>query len=263
MYFCGCDLGSATGKAVIINEEGIVSWAVIGATRSPELTATEVLNEALEKAGLKEADISLIIGTGYGREGVSYIQKNMSEISCHAKGAFSLDPSVRTIIDIGGQDSKVISLNDTGKVSDFQMNDKCAAGTGRFFENMCRVLNCSLDELSAFAMKAEKPCVISKQCGIFAESEVISLLNKGEDISNISAGLHNSVARRILSLANRIGIEETVTVTGGCARNDALVRSLEDVLQLKVTRLPVNPQIIGALGAALYAKEKIGIPHGN
>ena len=258
MYFCGCDLGSATGKAVIIDEERIISWSVTRSTRSPEITATEVLNEALEKAGLKEEDICQIIGTGYGREGVSYIRKNMSEISCHAKGAYTLNPSVRTVVDIGGQDSKVISINDKGKVTDFQMNDKCAAGTGRFFENMCRVLNCSLEELSTFAMKADKPCTISKQCGIFAESEVISLLNNGEDISNISAGLQNSVARRVLSLANRIGIEPAVTMTGGCARNDALVLSLEDVLGLKVSRLPENPQIIGALGAALYAKEKMG-----
>lgn len=258
MYFCGCDLGSATGKAVIIDEERIISWAVIRSTRSPELTATEVLNEALEKAGLKRENINHIIGTGYGREGVSYIQKNISEISCHAKGAFSLDPSVRTIIDIGGQDSKVIALNDKGKVTDFQMNDKCAAGTGRFFEAMCRVLDCSLEELSAFAANADKPCIISKQCGIFAESEVISLLNKGENISNISAGLHDSVARRVLSLANRIGVEPSVTMTGGCANNDALVRQLENVLGLKVSRLSENPQIMGALGAALYAKEKMG-----
>ena len=256
MYFCGCDLGSATGKAVIIDEDRIISWALICSTRSPELTATEVLNEVLKKSGLKREDIRLIIGTGYGREGVSFIEKNMSEISCHAKGAFFLDPAIRTVIDIGGQDSKAISLNTEGKVLDFQMNDKCAAGTGRFFENMCRVLNCSLDELSEFAMQADKPCTISKQCGIFAESEVISLLNAGQDISNISAGLHNSVTRRVLSLANRVGIEPAVTVTGGCAKNEALIRSLEDVLGLKVTRLRENPQIVGALGAALYAREK-------
>lgn len=255
-YYCGCDLGSATGKAAIIDADGnIVSYALTASTRSPEKTAEIVIDDALKQAKIEKSDIVSFVGTGYGREGVSWIGTNVSEIKCHAKGVFSINPTIRTVIDIGGQDSKVIAMNDKGKVTDFQMNEKCAAGTGRFFETMSRVLVCTIDEMTELGMGADKPCTISKQCGIFAESEVITLLNRGEDIHNIAAGLYDSVARRVLSMSGRVGVVENVAISGGCARSGALIKSLERVMGIKVYPAGDNPQIMGALGAALIARE--------
>lgn len=258
-YFCGCDLGSATGKAVIIDEKNILGWSVIRSTGGPERTATVVFDEALAKAGLAKEDIIGVMGTGYGRESVSFIPQNMSEISCHAKGALWLNPNIHTVIDIGGQDSKVISLSDNGRVLDFQMNDKCGAGTGRFFEAMCRILDCTLQELAEHSLQATQPAIISKQCGIFAESEVITLINKGISINDIAAGLHSSVARRIFSMCNKTGLTSEVVVTGGCAKNLALIHCLEEVMGFPICTLPIDPQVTGALGAALYARETSGI----
>lgn len=214
MIVCGCDLGSATGKAVLLEENRILAASVVRSVRGPEDTAARALEEAVKSAGICADDVKEIVGTGYGREGVSFISRNVSEISCHAKGAFWLNPSLRTIIDIGGQDCKVTVLNDKGKVVDFQMNDKCGAGTGRFFESMCRILDCSLEELSELALKSEKPASISRQCGIFAESEVISLINRGMDIHDIAAGINLAVARRLFAMGNRIGIQAELAVTG-------------------------------------------------
>lgn len=255
MTVCGCDLGSATGKAVLLDEDRILAAAVVRSARGPEDTASRVLKEVVKKAGICAGDVKMIVGTGYGREGVSFISRNVSEISCHAKGAFWLNPSVRTIIDIGGQDCKVIVLNDTGKVVDFQMNDKCGAGTGRFFESMCRILDCSLEQLSDWAFGSDQPASISKQCGIFAESEVISLLNRGTDPCAIAAGIHLAVAKRLFAMGNRIGMRAGLAVTGGCAKNKALVSMLEKLTGLSVCELSEDPQVTGALGAALYARE--------
>lgn len=255
MIFCGCDLGSATGKAVVFDGETILSSAVVRSSKGPENTAIHAIEESLKKAGLQRDNVNQFVATGYGREGISFIQCNISEISCHAKGAYWLNPNVRTIIDIGGQDCKVISLNHSGKVLDFQMNDKCGAGTGRFFESMCRVLDCTLDELSTLALQSNHPVSISKQCGIFAESEVISLLNRGVNIQDIAAGVHEAVARRLLALSGKTGIYPDLVITGGCAKNRALACFLEKLLGMKVSTLSVDPQINGALGAALYAKE--------
>jgi (R)-2-hydroxyacyl-CoA dehydratese activating ATPase len=257
MYFCGCDLGSATGKAVILNSDGIASFSVIQSTISPELTAKNVIAEALAKAGLASvASLKYIVGTGYGREAVSIINENISEITCHAYGAYWMDPKVRTVIDIGGQDSKVISLNDKGKVMDFSMNDKCAAGTGRFFEAMTRTLGCSHKGLSDLALQSETPVNISKQCSVFAESEVITLINKGINPIHIAAGIYDSISRRIHSMVYRLGIISDVVLTGGCGRSKGLVRSLEKRLGVPIAKLPCNPQIAGALGAALLAMER-------
>ena len=198
MNVCGCDLGSATGKAVIMNEKGIASFAVMKSTRNPEMTAKLVLQQALENAKLTDTGkLDYIVGTGYGRENATIIDENISEITCHAHGAHWMYPDVRTVIDIGGQDSKVISLDEKGKVLEFSMNDKCAAGTGRFFEAMARALDCSLEELSELALEAETPVNISKQCSVFAESEVITLINKGIKPTDIAAGIYDSIARRI------------------------------------------------------------------
>jgi predicted CoA-substrate-specific enzyme activase len=257
MIIGGCDLGSATGKVVIMNNNTILSWSVVRSTRSPEMTAQLAMEEALGRAGLSAvADLQYIIGTGYGRMGVSFINDNLSEITCHAQGAHWLYPTVGTVVDIGGQDCKVISLDGRGKVLEFAMNDKCAAGTGRFFEAMARALDCSLEELSALSLQSNTPAAITKQCSVFAESEVVTLINNGISAADISAGLHDSIARRIHSMVYKVGINPDVVLTGGCANNEGLVKSLENRLGVSIAKLPQNPQIAGALGAALFAREK-------
>jgi len=254
MITAGIDLGSATGKVVIVKNGKILSWSVVRSTAKPEKTALAALEEALEKAGLKDiSELENIMGTGYGRANVSFINDNMSEITCHARGANWLNPSARTVIDIGGQDCKIISLNDKGKVFEFAMNDKCAAGTGRFCEAMARTLDCTLDEFSELALKSDNPLMISKQCSVFAESEVISLINNDENLCDIAAGLIDSIARRIQAMAYRVGVVPEVVMTGGGARNKALKISLENKLCLPIADLNINPQIAGALGAALFA----------
>ncbi|NMA68077.1 MAG: CoA activase [Desulfitobacterium sp.] len=256
MIVCGCDLGSATGKAVILKDDKILSWAVTNSTRSPEITAQTVLNDALEKAGLSISDVEYVVGTGYGRAGVSFIQDNMSEITCHARGAHWSYPDARMIVDIGGQDCKVITLSNQGKVLEFSMNDKCAAGTGRFFEAMTRALDCTIDELSELALASDNPVNITKQCSVFAESEVVTLINTGVDAKDIAAGIHDSIARRIHSMAYKMGIKPDVVMTGGCARNKALTKYLEIHLGVEIKDLSINPQIAGALGAALFARDR-------
>ena len=214
------------------------------------------MKKAKEMAGIAEEEKPVyMVATGYGRLNVVGVDEDISEISCHARGAVHVNPAVQTIVDIGGQDCKVISVNKKGRVVDFQMNDKCSAGTGRFFEVMTRVLDCSFEELSAEALKSTNPRQISKQCSVFAESEVISLVNNNVPLCDISAGIHDSIARRILGMIFKIGLEPEVGLTGGCAQNPALVAALEKLLKVKLAKFDVNPQIMGALGAALYAKE--------
>ncbi len=256
MFVAGIDLGSATGKVVILKNNKIVSWALIRSTVKPEKTAIIVMDEALKKAGLSSIkDITTIVSTGYGRTGISFINDNVSEITCHAKGAVWLHPQTRTVIDIGGQDSKVIAVNEMGKVLDFSMNNKCAAGTGKFFEAMARTLDCTLDEFADYALKAKNPCKISNQCSVFAESEVITLINNDVDITDIAGGLINSIARRLLSMVFKVGAVDDIVLTGGCAKNMALHKSLEKSLNTSIVSLYENPQIVGALGAALFAEE--------
>ncbi|WP_094604237.1 2-hydroxyisocaproyl-CoA dehydratase activator [Sporomusa silvacetica DSM 10669] len=261
MFVAGCDIGSTTGKVVILKDDQFLAWSIARTAHGPEATAQQVMKEALTKAGLDSTSaLSYIIGTGYGRSNVSYVQDDISEITCHARGALWLHPAVRTIVDIGGQDCKVISLNKAGKVADFSMNDKCAAGTGRFFEAMCRVLDCSLDDLANYSLQSQSPKTISKQCSVFAESEVITLVNNNVKISDIAAGIHDSIARRIHGMVYKIGIVEDIVLTGGCARNQALIRSLEQQLHSKITELNENPQLAGALGAALFARDRAMCP---
>ncbi len=259
MIVAGCDVGSTTGKAVILNDHTIASYTIIECKPRPEETARIAINDVMEKAGLSSMEeLDYIVGTGYGRLKIPFADENFSEISCHGVGAHWLCNSVRTIIDIGGQDLKVIGLLDNGKVGDFVMNDKCAAGTGRFLENMARVLVLTLQELSTISLKATKPASISSQCSVFAESEIITLLNLGEEIPNIAGGIHESIARRLSTMVRRVGAEKDITIAGGCAKNAGLVDLLEKKLDTELMRLPEDPQIIGALGAAVLAKEKLG-----
>lgn len=258
MIVGGCDVGSATGKAVVMKDGEIVSYIIQPSTTKPELTARMVMDEALEKAGLSSIDdLDYIVGTGYGRLKVPFANENISEITCHAKGAQWLLPTVRTVVDIGGQDCKVMSLGDNGKVLEFVMNDRCAAGTGRFFEAMARVLDCGLQGLSELSLKGNNPATISSQCSVFAESEVVTLVNEGMDLEDIVAGLHASIASRLNSMVRKVGLTEDVVLTGGCAKNEGLAKALEEKLGVGVKKLPQDPQIAGAIGAALFAEDKV------
>lgn len=258
MLVGGCDVGSATGKALVMKDREIVSYVIIPSTTRPEVTARIVMDQAIEKAGLSAVeDLDYIVGTGYGRLKVPFANENISEITCHARGAHWLNHTVRTVIDIGGQDCKVMSLDDTGKVLEFVTNDKCAAGTGRFFEAMARVLDCGLEGLSELSLQGKNPATISSQCSVFAESEVITLLNEGIDLVDIVAGLHNSIASRLNSMVRKVRLVEDVVLTGGCAKNEGLARALEGKLRVSVRKLPQDPQIAGAIGAALIAEERL------
>jgi predicted CoA-substrate-specific enzyme activase len=214
------------------------------------------LEGALKEAGLASPDrLDFIMGTGYGRRSAAFISDNMSEITCHARGAFWWQPTARTVVDVGGQDCKVISLADDGRVATFVMNDKCAAGTGKFFEMMARTFDCSLDEFAELSLQSDKPAKITKQCSVFAESEVITLINEGIDQADIAAGLVDSIVRRLIAMIHRVGLEPKLVITGGCAKNEGLVRGLERALGQEILRLPA-PQLAGALGAALFARDK-------
>ncbi len=258
MIVGGLDIGSATGKAVVLKDGNVVGTSLLLATTSPGQTADLVMHEAVRQAGLSSIDhLDNIVCTGYGRLNIPFAEENISEISCHAKGAHWLAPSIRTVIDIGGQDCKVISISEKGKVLDFKMNDRCAAGTGRFFEAMARALCCGLEGISAMENQGEEACIISNQCSVFAESEVVTLVNEGIDLKNIIAGINLSVASRLTSMARRVGVVNDVTLTGGCSKNGGLARALEKKLDIEVKKLPQDPQLVGALGAAIFAAEKL------
>jgi len=255
----GCDVGSTTGKAVILKDGEICSYEIIQCTPSPVRTAQLVMTEAARKAGLSGTEqLAYVVGTGYGRMKIPFANENISEITCHGVGAHWLCPSVRTIIDIGGQDCKVISLNDEGRVIDFVMNDKCAAGTGRFLEAMARVLSLSLEELSNISLEASSPANITSQCSVFSESEVITLLNEGREVPDVAAGIHLAVANRLLALVKKVGQQPDLAVAGGCAKSNGLIKILTEKLNMPIIAVPQDPQIIGALGAAVLAAGKAG-----
>ncbi len=257
MIVAGCDVGSTTGKAVLLQGGRLLAQAVIPCLPRPEKTAREVLDKAVKAGGLQSTDaIEYLVGTGYGRIKIPFADDNISEITCHARGAAFVLSGVHTAIDIGGQDCKVISINDRGRVSEFAMNDKCAAGTGRFFEAMSRVLRISLGEMSTLALQSHSPVTITSQCSVFAESEVITQLNEGAELADIASGINRAISRRLSSLVRRVGIKEKVTVTGGCAKNSGLVVILQETLGVEIAGLPVDPQIVGALGAAVLAAER-------
>ena len=222
------------------------------------LSAKDSLDEAVALVdGLNSADeLDYLIGTGYGRNKVPFADENISEISCHAMGVHVAAPDVKAIIDIGGQDVKGIAIDTDGTVLNFSMNDKCAAGTGRFFESMARAFEMSVDEFSKLSLTAKNVIPITAQCAVFAESEVISLVGEGKPMEEIAAGIELSVAKRCFVMAKKAGVVESVTLTGGCAKNEGLKQAIEKVLKVKVVELPIDPQLMGALGAAEYARQK-------
>lgn len=257
-YFGGCDVGSTTGKAVILDETGnIIAFSIVPSEIYPEQTSILALQKACAQVSDMDSyrDLACLVGTGYGRNEVPFADKNISEISCHAMGVFFCNPEIKTIVDIGGQDVKSISLDGDGSVLEFAMNDKCAAGTGRFFEAMSRIFRMDLGEFSDLSLKANKIIPVTSQCSVFAESEVISLLARKNPPEEIAAGIQTAVSKRCFTLLKRIGIRPQATVTGGCAKNLGLIRALTRIINMDVTTLPVDPQIIGALGAAIFARK--------
>lgn len=259
-YYGGCDIGSTTGKAVIIDSKGeVVASSIVPREIDPGETAHAALEEAVKNSEVSIGsykDLSYFVGTGYGRTEIPFANENISEISCHAMGVFHCDKEIKTIVDIGGQDAKGISINGDGSVKDFAMNDKCAAGTGRFLEGISRIFRKELEEFSNMSLTAKRATPITAQCSVFAETEVISLLAKKEPPAEIAAGVYQSVASRCFTLLKRVGIHGKITVSGGCAKNTGLVRELERKLKVKVEPLPVDPQLIGAVGAAVYAMKR-------
>ena len=258
-YFGGCDSGSTYTKCVILDETGkMVADVTLRSRINSVLSCEDALNQAAAK--VKELgsyrDLSYLVGTGYGRNKVPAADENISEISCHAMGVHVTDPTVKAIIDIGGQDVKGISIDTDGTVKNFAMNDKCAAGTGRFFEAMARSFEMSLPEFSKLALTAKNVIPITAQCTVFAESEVITLVGEGKPMDEIAAGIEMAVAKRCFVMAKKAGATDSITLTGGCAKNDGLKQAIEHVLKLKVVNLKTDPQLMGALGAAEYARQK-------
>lgn len=256
-YAAGVDVGSTQTKAVIINsKKEIISRVLIDTGANVSMAAQKAYELALKQAGLMEEEVEYVIGTGYGRYKVTFGNKQVTEISCHARGAVHMFPKTRTVLDMGGQDSKAIRVNADGEIIDFCMNDKCAAGTGRFLGAAAVALDIPLDELGPTALKAEKPVRISTTCTVFAESEVLSWLGKGKKIEDILWGVHLSIASRSIGLLRRVGIEEEITFTGGVARNIGMVRALEDGLNKRLN-VSEDSHFMGALGAALFALDHI------
>lgn len=256
MLTLGIDIGSASSKAVILEDgKNIVKTLAVQAgtgTSGPG----RVLSGLFEESDLSLEQMEYTVATGYGRFSVENANKQVSEITCHARGIFFLCPSGRTIIDIGGQDAKAISLDDNGNIVKFFMNDKCAAGTGRFLEVMSRVLETPLDEMGDEHFRAQQPAQVSSTCTVFAESEVISLLSRGIARENILYGVHESVGSKACALAHRAGVREDVIMCGGVARNRGVVDVISRILGKPVTVAP-EPQLSGALGAALLAYHEL------
>jgi predicted CoA-substrate-specific enzyme activase len=254
----GCDVGSTTGKAVILDPSGIVGSAIVPSAVDPEETARTALAEACRALpGMDDPRaLAFLVGTGYGRNEVPFAQENVSEITCHGVGAHYCDPAVRTLVDVGGQDVKAIALHEDGSVREFAMNDKCAAGTGRFLEAMSRTFRMELDRFSELSLHATAPIPITAQCSVFAETEVVSLIAKRQPPADIAAGIQAAVAKRVLSLARKVGVRPRFAVTGGCAKSRGLIRALSQIMRLEIHPLPVDPQLVGALGAALIARRK-------
>ena len=257
-YFGGCDVGSTFTKAIILDETGkIVADTTIRSKINSELSAVAAMQDVVAKVPelTSSKDLAYLIGTGYGRNKVPFADENISEISCHAMGVHVTNPSVKAIIDIGGQDVKGISIDTDGTVKNFAMNDKCSAGTGRFFEAMARSFEMELSDFSKLSLGAKNVIPITAQCTVFAESEVITLVGEGKPMDEIAAGIEMAVAKRCFVMAKKAGATDSITLTGGCAKNDGLKEAIEKVLKLKVVNLKTDPQLMGALGAAEYARQ--------
>jgi predicted CoA-substrate-specific enzyme activase len=252
MFVAGIDIGSITSKAAILSDGKIIGTKVTFTGYNAALAGRKVFEDLLDELTIDETSIKKIVSTGYGRNSVDFVDKAVTEIICHGTGAHYLNPHIRSIIDVGGQDSKAMIVDQDGRVKDFVMNDKCAAGTGRFLEVMARALEIDLDSFGVQSLKADMPSKISSICTVFAESEVISLISKGEKRDNIIAGIHESVAARISALAKRVGVRSPIMMTGGVAKNIGVVKALEKKLGMSI-EVSEYAQSNGAIGAAVMA----------
>lgn len=252
MITAGIDIGSITAKAAVLSDGAILGSKVAFTGYNARQAGKNIFDALLADLKMETSSIERVVSTGYGRNSVTFADKAVTEIICHGAGAYYLNPAVRSIIDVGGQDSKVLAINPDGTVKDFSMNDKCAAGTGRFLEVMARALEADLNDFGALSLRSDTPSKISSICTVFAESEVISLIAKGEGREDIIAGIHESVASRISSLARRVGVREPVMMTGGVARNIGVVRALERALDVSI-EVSEYAQVNGAIGAAVMA----------
>lgn len=256
-YFAGIDSGSTSTDVVILNKEKeIVTGIILPTGAGAAIGAERALEEALKDADLQREDIDALVTTGYGRTAIQDGDRSITEITCHARGAHYLNPEIRTVVDIGGQDSKVIRLDETGAVVNFVMNDKCAAGTGRFLEMMARTMEMSLDEMSVTGLHYDEDITISSMCTVFAESEVVSLIAQNKKTDDIVHGLNKAVAAKTASLVKRVGGEEKYMMTGGVSKNQGLVRTLEEKLGAELV-ISDKAQLCGALGAALFAADMV------
>jgi len=254
LYFAGVDIGSTMTKIVLTEKNHTVLSAIKGPT-GPEhrQLANEVMKMALEQANLHLDEILYVVATGYGRLNVPFADRQITELTCHARGVSSLFPNVRTVIDIGGQDAKCMKINN-GKMVDFVMNDKCAAGTGRFLEIVAATLGIKVEELGNISLRSTKKLEISSFCTIFAQQEVVTRLSDAENLEDIIAGLHDALVSRVAGLARRLKIEPDVVLTGGVAKNAGIVKAMKENLDCELV-IPEDPLLTGALGAAILAKE--------
>ncbi len=258
-FAAGVDVGSTQTKAVIIDEEKrICGRSLLMTGANVTKAAAEAFAQALEDGGIPAADVGYVIGTGYGRYRVTFGDTQVTEISCHGRGAVHMFPDTRTVIDMGGQDTKAIRVGPDGDILDFCMNDKCAAGTGRFLGAAAQALDIPLDELGPTALRAESTVRISTTCTVFAEAEVLAWIGKGKKIEDVLWGVHTSIASRSAALLRRVGIEDEVTFTGGVTRNSGMIKALEQALGKKLN-ISVESHFMGALGAALFAHDQLAV----
>ena len=256
IYAGGVDVGSTQTKAIILSEDRrIVSRFLTNTGAFVSQAAARAFQGAVESAGIAPEEVAYVVGTGYGRYKVTFGNAQITEISCHARGANFLFPKTHTVIDMGGQDAKGIRIGESGEVKDFVMNDKCAAGTGRFLSNAAETLGVTLDEIGPISLQAKKPVRLSTVCAVFVESDIMSYLAEGKTMPDILGGVHSAIAARTVSLVRRVGIEPEVTFTGGVSLNNGMVRALEEKLQMPVN-VCEDSHYIGAIGAALFALER-------
>lgn len=255
-YGAGVDVGSTQTKAVILSEDRqIVARALINTGANVSMAAERAFKQAASAAGVPPEGIAYVVGTGYGRYKVNFGNAQITEISCHARGANFLFPQTRTVIDMGGQDAKGIRVGEQGDVKDFVMNDKCAAGTGRFLSNAAETVGLSLDQIGPISLEATKPVRLSTVCAVFVESDIMSYLAEGKTVPDILGGVHSAIAARTVALVRRVGIEPEVAFTGGVSRNIGMVKALEEKLGLPVNVCD-DSHFIGAIGAAIFALER-------
>jgi len=256
MYFAGVDVGSLSSKAVIMENGTIKGWSLILTGPSSQESAVKSMNLSLEKCGLSLEQIDYIVSTGYGRVNVPFSQATLTEISCHARGNHWLFPEVRTILDVGGQDCKAIRCDQVGRLTDFALNDKCAAGTGRYLERVASALKLELGEIGPLSLKPmEGALPVSDYCAVFAERDINDYIRNGKHVNDVLAGAHNAIVSRIIALLRRVRVEPALCISGGLAKNVGVVKRLEKTLALKALIAP-EPQIVGALGATLFAEDR-------